>query len=69
MTHAEQLVEGFAALKNQCDPRGHALLDALQNLCIVEAVALDSVLSAMRPDDVTDVIPLLRDYSMKVPAA
>jgi hypothetical protein len=69
MTNTQQIAQGFELLKTQCDPRGHALLDALQSLCIVEAMALDSVLVAMSPEaETSNVIPLVRDYSVKAPA-
>jgi hypothetical protein len=69
MTNTQQIAQGFDLLRTQCDPRGHALLDALQSLCIVEAMALDSALGAMGETPVeTNVIPLVRDYSVKAPA-
>lgn len=64
MTRTESIIQAFDLLRSQCDPRGHALLEALQDLLIVENMALDVVLEAMS-EDRSNVIPLVRDYSVK----
>jgi len=48
MTRTEQIAEAFELLRSQCDPRGHALLNALENLCLVESYALEMFLLLRR---------------------
>ena len=67
--HQQQIHEAFALLRETCDPRGHALLDALESLCIVESTAIDGILNISRElvaiEECSNVIPLIDRYSVK----
>lgn len=64
-----EIMNGFDALRKVCDPRGYALLDALERLCVFETRSLDSILVELdhleRHVPSTNVVPLIRDYSVK----
>ena len=60
-----EIAEAFTLLRQLCDPRGHPLLTALENFCLVESVALEAVLDGLREVQPSNVIPLIRDYSVK----
>ena len=61
-----EIHEAFDLLRDLCDPRGHALLKALEQLCIMEALSLDAVLEQLQEvSQSSNVIPLLRDYSAR----
>ena len=68
MTRAIDVMEAFALLREMCDPRGHNLLTALENLCIVDSVALDGILQAtellLTPPP--GVVSRIEDYSVRV---
>jgi hypothetical protein len=62
------IAEGFRLLRERCDPRGHDLLRALENLCLCESIALDAVVKAVRePDEPSNnVVEMIDHYSRKV---
>ena len=64
------LAEAFRLLREQCDPRGHDLLRALENLCIWESIALDEVLESMQGlgKAPSNVVEMNDHYSRKVPS-
>ena len=65
------LAEAFRLLREQCDPRGHDLLRALENLCIWESIALDEVLESMQglgSKAPSNVVEMNDYYSRKVPS-
>ena len=67
MSRQNEITEAFQLLRDLCDPRGHDLLLTLENLCIVETLALDAVLevtSQLRP---SNVVSLIDRYSVKAP--
>jgi len=67
MTKTEQIAQGFALLREQCDPRGHDLLLALENLCLVESIAIDMLAAApTEAEKPTNVVFLTDRYSMKI---
>jgi len=71
MTKTEQIAQGFALLREQCDPRGHDLLLALENLCLVESIAVDMLAAgkAVAPSgeqELSNVVFLTDRYSMKI---
>lgn len=67
MSRKNEIVAGFDVLREFCDPRGHGVLDALEQLCIVEAAALDAVLEAAAPEP-SNVVRMIEHYSRKVGA-
>jgi len=65
-----EIHEAFVLLRDICDPRGHQLLTALENLLVSETRILDDVVQVTREWEITqrpsaNVVPLLRDYSVK----
>jgi len=71
MTKTEQIAQGFALLREQCDPRGHDLLLALENLCLVESIAIDMLAVGQatpspEADALSNVVFLTDRYSMKI---
>lgn len=64
---SNEIHEAFCTLRQMCDPRGHDILDALENLCVSESVTLDEVIRTATHLKIqaTNVIPLIRDYSVK----
>lgn len=52
MSRATDAIElGFTNLRALCDPRGHNLLDALEALCLTDAVAADALVGAFTADN------------------
>lgn len=66
-TRSQQIADAFDLLRTQCDPRGHALLEAMENLWLVESAALDCILDI--PEPPSNVVSMIDGYSMKVPCA
>jgi hypothetical protein len=64
----ETISQGFNLLRGLCDPRGHDLIDALQDLCILENMALETVLDESRSLS-SNVVSMIGRYSEKVPCA
>ena len=64
-----QIRDAFSLLRETCDPRGHSLLTALENLCIVESVAIDGILNISRElreiEERSNVVSLIDRYSVK----
>ena len=71
-TRTETITRGFELLRTQCDPRGHDLIDALEDLCLVQNMAngmtqkaLETVLDDLRSPEPSNVIPLINAYTVK----
>lgn len=64
MTRTESINHAFDLLRKQCDPRGHDLLQALENLLVVENMALDAVIEALG-EPKSNVVSLIDRYSVK----
>jgi len=70
MSRTESITNAFDALRGQCDPRAHDLLEALEDLLIVENSALDAVLEVVREAQTpSNVVSMIGRYSEKVPAS
>ena len=66
MTDQVAILEAFALLRKQCDPRGHALLKALEDVCLTESAALERVMDAIaNPAPVSNVVSMIDRYSVK----
>jgi len=59
----KEITEAFELLRKTCDPRGHAVLRALENLCIVEHVALEGLIAATKSPDA--IVTRIDNYSKK----
>ena len=64
MTDQVAILEAFALLRKQCDPRGHDLLEALENLVLTEAASLNRIEEVMEPLR-TNVVSMIDRYSVK----
>ena len=62
-----EIRSAFDLLRTLTDPRGHDLLDSLETICTIESQALDAFLETVPQS--SNVIPLIKHYSRKVPCS
>ena len=59
------ILEAFALLRKQCDPRGHDLLETLESLMLTEVASLnriEEVMGTLR----SNVVSMIDRYSVRV---